>query len=153
MPLQVEHIVPRSRGGSHRITNLTLACEKCNQKKGNRIAQEFGFPHIQAQARHPLKDAAAVNSTRWALYERLKATRLPIETSTGGRTKWNRTQRGLPKTHWLDAAHVGPSTPPPLLWQHVRPLLIRAMGHQNPQMCPTDDRGFPPTSTNKNSPH
>src|SRR6266849_6447576 len=80
MPLQVEHIVPKRRGGSHRTTNLPLACEHCNQQKGNRTAQEFGFPHIQAQAQHPLKDAAAVNSTRWALYERLKTTRLPIET-------------------------------------------------------------------------
>ena len=27
VPLQVEHIVPRARGGSHRVSNLTLACE------------------------------------------------------------------------------------------------------------------------------
>ncbi len=151
MPLQVEHIVPKSRGGSHRTTNLTLACEHCNQQKGNRTAQEFGCSHIQAQAQHPLKDAAAVTNTRWALYERLKTIGLPIETGTGGRTKWNRTQRGLPKTHWLDAANVGPSTPQRLLWQHVRPLLIRAMGHQNRQMCRMDERGFPRTSAKKKS--
>ena len=30
---------------------------------------------------------------------------------SGGRTKFNRTTRGLPKTHWLDAACVGASTP------------------------------------------
>jgi hypothetical protein len=41
-----------------------------------------------------------------ALFERLKATGLAAETGTGGRTKWNCTQRGLPKTHWLDAACV-----------------------------------------------
>lgn len=150
-PLQVEHIVPKMRGGSHRVTNLTLACERCNQKKGNRTAQEFGFPHIQAQAMLPLKDAAALNSIRWALYERLKSTGLPIETSTGGRTKWNRKQRGIPKTHWLDAANVGPSTPRRLLWHHVRPLLIRAMGQQNRQMCQVDKRGFPRTSAKKKS--
>ncbi len=34
MPLQVEHIVPRSRGGSDRVSNLTLACEPCNTAKG-----------------------------------------------------------------------------------------------------------------------
>src|SRR5713101_6098132 len=87
--------VPKSRGGGDRVTNLTLACESCNLKKGNQTAQEFGFPHVQARARQPLKDAAAVNSTRWLLYERLKATGLPIETGTGGRTKWNRKQRGI----------------------------------------------------------
>jgi 5-methylcytosine-specific restriction endonuclease McrA len=151
IPLQVEHIVPKMRGGSNRVTNLTLACEHCNQKKGNRTAQEFGFPHLQAQALQPLKDAAAVNSTRWALYERLKSTGLPIETSTGGRTKWNRKQRGIPKAHWLDAANVGPSTPQRLLWQHVHPLLIRAMGQQSRQMCRMDARGFPRTRAKKQS--
>ena len=150
-PLQVEHIVPKMRGGSQRVTNLTLACENCNQKKDNRTAQEFGFPHLQEQAQHPLKDAAALNSTRWALYERLKSTGLPIETSTGGRTKWNRKRRGIPKTHWLDAANVGPSTPQRLLWQHDHPLLIRAMGHQSRQKCRVDRRGFPRTSAKKRS--
>jgi hypothetical protein len=150
-PLQVEHIVPRMRGGSDRVTNLTLACEYCNQKKGNRTAQEFGFSHLQAQAALPLKDAAAVNSTRWALYERLKITGLTIELGTGGRTKWNRKQRGIPKAHWLDAANVGSSTPQRLHWQHVQPLLIRAMGHQNRQMCRMERWGFPRTSAKKKS--
>ena len=145
VPLQVEHLVPKTRGGSHRVSNLALACERCNQKKGNRTAVEFGFPRLQSRAGLPLKDAAAVNSTRRALYERLKSSGLPIETSTGGRTKWNRMQRGLPKAHWLDAANVGQSTPPHLLWQHVRPLLIRAMGQQSRQMCRMDAQGFPRT--------
>ena len=151
VPLQVEHLVPKTRGGSHRVSNLALACERCNQKKGNRTAVEFGFPRLQSQAELPLKDAAAVNSTRRALYERLKSSGLPIEMSTGGRTKWNRTQRGIPKAHWLDAANVGQSTPPRLLWQHVRPLLIRAMGQQSRQMCRMDAHGFPRTRAKKPS--
>jgi 5-methylcytosine-specific restriction endonuclease McrA len=149
VPLQVEHLVPKSRGGSHRMSNLTLACQRCNQKKGTRTAQEFGFPHLQAQAGLPLRNAAAVNSIRWALYERLKCSGLPIETSTGGRTKWNRKQRDIPKAHWLDAANVGQSTPPQLLWQHVHPLLIRAMGQQSRQMCRMDAHGFPRTRAKK----
>lgn len=143
MPLEVEHLVPRSRGGSDRVTNLTLACESCNRKKGSQTAQEFGFPHIQAQARQPLKDVAAVNSTRWLLYERLKATGLSIETGTGGRTKWNRKQRGMPKTHWLDAVCVGQSTPERIDWQQVIPLLISAKGRQSRQLCNVDALGFP----------
>jgi 5-methylcytosine-specific restriction endonuclease McrA len=98
VPLQVEHLTPRARGGSNRVSNLTLACEPCNVKKGTQTAAEFGFPDLQAQAKQPLHDAAAVNTTRWALYERLKATGLPVETGTGGRTKWNRLVRNLPKT-------------------------------------------------------
>jgi 5-methylcytosine-specific restriction endonuclease McrA len=36
VPLQIEHIHPRAKGGSNSITNLTLSCEKCNTKKGTR---------------------------------------------------------------------------------------------------------------------
>ena len=111
VPIQVEHIIPTARGGSDRVSNLTLACAPCNQKKGAQTAAEFGFPQVQAQAKRPLKDAAAVNATRWALYAQLCATGLPVECGTGGRTKYNRTRLGIPKSHWGDAACVGASTP------------------------------------------
>ncbi len=140
---EVDHIIPRSRGGSDRISNLALSCHECNQEKGDRTAAEYGHPDVQAEAKKPLKDAAAVNSIRWALYERLKQTGLPMEMGTGGRTKWNRTQRQMPKTHWLDAACVGVSTPAHLCWESVRPLLIRATGRQCRQMQNVDEHGFP----------
>ena len=38
---------------------------------------------IQAQAKRPLKDAAAVNSTRWALVNSLKTHGLAFETASG----------------------------------------------------------------------
>jgi len=143
LPLEIEHIVPKSRGGSNRVSNLTLACHDCNGAKGARTAEEFGHPEIQQQAKAPLKDAAAVNATRWALARRLTATGLPVEMGTGGRTKWNRIQRDLPKTHWLDAACVGASTPPTLRINDVIPLLITAQGRHNRQMCRTNAAGFP----------
>ncbi len=145
VPLQVEHITPRARGGSDRISNLALACEPCNTRKGTQTAEAFGHPEIQAQARRPLKDAAAVNQTRWALYGRLIATGLPVEVGTGGRTTFNRTRLGLPKAHWHDAACVGASTPEVLDTRGVRPLFIRAMGHGTRQMCRMNAFGFPRT--------
>ena len=33
VPLQVEHIVPRSKGGTDRVSNLTLACKECNTRR------------------------------------------------------------------------------------------------------------------------
>jgi hypothetical protein len=143
VPLQVEHIIPTARGGSDRVSNLTLACVPCNQKKGTQTAAEFGFPQIQAQAKQPLKAAAVVNATRWALYHQLCATGLPVETGTGGRTKYNRTRLGIPKSHWGDAPCVGASTPDALAAAEVQPLDIRAMGHGTRQMCGTDKCGFP----------
>ena len=143
VPLEVEHLTPKSRGGSDRVSNLTLACTPCNQQKGNQTAAEFGFPHLQTQAKVSLRDAAAVNTTRWALYRQLCKTGLPVEVGTGGRTKYNRTRLNLPKTHWLDAACVGSSTPEALTVSGVRPMCIKATGHATRQMCKTDRHGFP----------
>lgn len=141
--LEVEHIVPKMRGGSNRVSNLTLACVPCNQKKGAQTAAEFGFPQIQAHAKMSLRDAAAVNVTRWALYRGLQATGLPIEIGTGGCTKYNRTRLGFPKSHWGDAACIGTSTPDILHILGVQPLVIKAMGHGTRQMCHTNAYGFP----------
>ncbi len=149
IPLEVEHIVPKSKGGSNRVSNLTLSCRKCNEKKGNQPIEEFLKPKpnllnkILATAKKPLRDAAAVNATRWALFRQLKSTGLPVEVGSGGRTKYNRTRLGLPKTHWLDAACVGASTPGELRTLVSQPLRIKATGHGTRQMCGTNKYGFP----------
>ncbi len=149
IPLQIEHIHPRANGGINRISNLCLACESCNTAKGTLDIAVFlkkkpeVLKRIESQAKKPLKDAAAVNSTRWALYARLKATGLPIECGSGGLTKFNRTTRELPKTHWLDASCVGKSTPNVLIVKDIMPLLITATGHGRRKMCVTDAFGFP----------
>jgi 5-methylcytosine-specific restriction endonuclease McrA len=41
IPLQIEHIHPRAKGGSDRVSNLTLSCERCNLKKGTKSVDEF----------------------------------------------------------------------------------------------------------------
>ncbi|TMC25431.1 MAG: HNH endonuclease [Chloroflexi bacterium] len=149
LPLQIEHIQCRAKGGSDRIANLCLACEPCNLKKGTLDIQVFLakkpdlLKRILVQAKAPLKDAAAVNSTRWALYERLQAVGLPVECGSGGRTKFNRASRGLEKTHWHDAACVGASTPEILHLQGIVPLLITAQGYGCRQMCNVNEIGFP----------
>jgi len=148
VPLEVEHIQPRSKGGSDRLSNLTLACHSCNQAKGNgEDIRDFlsGLPdllgRILKQTQSPLRDAAAVNSTRWALFKALKATGLPVTTGTGGQTKFNRLRLNLPKAHWLDAACVGQVESLDVLTS--KPLLIRAKRHGTRQMCGTDKYRFP----------
>ncbi|MGK7927172.1 MAG: RNA-guided endonuclease IscB [Spirulina sp.] len=149
VPLEVEHIKPKSKGGSDRVSNLTLACRPCNQAKGNQEIEQFLsakpdiLKRILKQAKAPLRDATAVNSTRWKLYEELKRTGLSVEVGTGGLTKFNRTRQNLSKTHWLDAACVGKSTPEQLIIEVKSPLLITAKGHGTRQMCRTDKYGFP----------
>jgi 5-methylcytosine-specific restriction endonuclease McrA len=151
VPLQIEHIQPRAKGGTDRLCNLCLSCEKCNLAKGTQDIAVFLkkkpdlLTRILAQARAPLKDATAVNATRWALYERLKATGLPVECGSGGLTKFNRSLRDLPKEHWLDAVCIGKSTPEKLGILGVVPLLIASEGHGRRQMCLMDILGFPRT--------
>jgi len=143
VPLEIEHIVPRSRGGSSRVSNLTLSCRPCNERKGNQTAVEFGFPQMQERAQTSLRDAAAVNSTRWAIYRQLLETGLPVEAGTGGRTKYNRTRLDLPKAHWTDAACVGESGAQVYVPPALTPLNMQATGHGRRQRCGTDRYGFP----------
>ncbi|MDF5722790.1 MAG: RNA-guided endonuclease IscB, partial [Rhizonema sp. PD37] len=149
VPLQIEHIHPKVRGGSDRASNLTLSCEKCNIEKGVKDIKDFlkkdtqRLNSILAQAKKPLADAAAVNATRFKLLEVLKATGLPVETGSGGLTKFNRTKLELPKTHYFDAASIGLSTPTRLKIKGIKPLIIKATGHGNRQMSVTDKFGFP----------
>ncbi len=146
VPLEVEHIRPRSRGGSDRVSNLTLACHACNQTKGNRDVREFvtdpaRLARILKHAKAPLRDAAAVNTTRWALYQRLQETRLPVEVASGGRTKFNRSRQDIPKTHALDAANVGELST--LHAWRVPTLVIRATGRGAYQRTRLTRHGFP----------
>ncbi|OZH52915.1 HNH endonuclease [Hydrocoleum sp. CS-953] len=147
VPLEVEHIQPKSKGGSNRISNLTLACRPCNEAKGNQDIQDFllGKPNlarrILSQAKAPLKDAAAINATRWKLFETLKAKGLPITTGSGARTKYNRCRLDLPKEHWIDAACVGEVEQLTILT--TQPLVVTAMGHGCRKMVQMDKYGFP----------
>ena len=143
----VEHIVPRSRGGSDRIDNLAWACYECNQKRGNQSLDEFVGPEkaakIKRQVKAPLKDAAAVNATRNVIAAELDAMGLPVEWGSGGRTAWNRHENGYPKAHWIDAACVGQSGLGVVLDPQMQVLRIKAMGRGSRQMCKMDRFGFP----------
>jgi 5-methylcytosine-specific restriction endonuclease McrA len=148
VPLQIEHIHPRAKGGSHRVSNLTLACQPCNQKKGSKSIEFFLkakpelLKKIKAQAKAPLKDAAAVNASRWALVNRLREW-LPVSTGSGGRTKFNRTQQGYPKDHWIDATCVGVSGEQVTIREGMKPLTITAKWRGKHQVVRTDKYGFP----------
>jgi 5-methylcytosine-specific restriction endonuclease McrA len=158
IPLQIEHIVPRAKLGTHRISNLCLACERCNTAKGTKDLKDFLkkkpdlLKKILAQAKAPLKDAAAVNAARWELFRRLEMLGLPIECGSGGLTKYNRSRRELSKTHWLDAACVGKSTPLQIKATGVVPLAITAYGHGSRQMCLMNKYGFPRTDPKEKHP-
>lgn len=145
-PLQIEHLTARARNGSNRIGNLGLACGECNQDKGSLDVREYvkdpkRLARILATASRPLKDAAAVNATRWALANALRATGLPLELASGARTKFNRVTHSIPKTHALDAVCVGRVN---ALSNWQRPsLTITATGRGSYQRTRLTRYGFP----------
>ena len=152
-PLQIEHIDPKANGGSNRISNLTLACRPCNQEKGRQPLADFfasskrlknhqaRLDRILKQCKKPLRDASAVNSTRWALYQTLRKTDLKVEVGTGGRTKFNRRRLNIPKTHALDAACVGEVEI--VEGWNVPTLAIKATGRGSYQRTRLTRYGFP----------
>jgi 5-methylcytosine-specific restriction endonuclease McrA len=48
--LTLDHILPRSRGGTNAPWNIVTACVGCNQRKGNRTPEEARMPLLTAQA-------------------------------------------------------------------------------------------------------
>lgn len=41
-PLEVDHVMPRSRGGLDTETNLVCACITCNRSKSDKTPEEWG---------------------------------------------------------------------------------------------------------------
>jgi hypothetical protein len=147
VPLEIDHVVPKAKGGSDRVSNLTLARAECNRKKGSRdlktfLAMKPGLAEeIPRRASAPFRDAAAVNPTRWEIFSRLKDTGLPVSTSSGGLTKYNRSRFGIPKSHAPDAARVG--RPGGVRDRKLPTLIAACCGRGQYQRTKQDRHGFP----------
>ena len=111
---EVEHMLPKSRGGSNRIDNLTLSCHDCNQKKDTLTAEEFIKQTLPAKKavtklkqlpneKRLFKYMAHMNATRWALYNAIDKKYPNVKMTYGYITKYNRIQAGLQKAHHIDA--------------------------------------------------
>lgn len=147
VPLEVEHIHPKSKGGSDRVSNLALACHPCNQAKGNQSVAEFlsdksKLEKVLNQAKQPLKDVAAVNTTRFAIVRMASCLCDSVKCWTGSRTKFNRCQQGLKKSHSIDAACVGESGASIKL-RTYQPLIVVCIGHGTRQSRRVNASGFP----------
>ncbi len=147
LPLNIDHIHPRSRGGSDRLSNLTLACIPCNEGKSNRPVEDFlaQRPELLARmlgpAKAPLRDAAAMNATRHALAGALEGEHRDVRSSSGGRTKWNRRRTAMPKSHTLDALCVGVMAA--VLRYPSTVLAVTATGRGTYRRTSPDRYGFP----------
>jgi hypothetical protein len=140
-PFELDHIHPRSRGGSDRVSNLALSCHGCNEAKGAKTAAEWGHASVSLQAKTPLRDAAAMNATRYALVDALARLGVPVGTWSGGRTRWNRDRFGVEKDHCLDAWCIGRLAGVKRFASRI--LLIGAQGRGSYSRTNVDASGFP----------
>lgn len=133
---EVEHMLPKSRGGSNRIDNLTLSCHDCNEKKGTLTAEEFIRQTLPAKKtatklkqltneKRLFKYMAHMNVTRWTLYNAIKEKYSNVEMTYGYITKYNRIQAGLPKTHHIDAKCITGFSTVPAMNQTVVKVKMR----------------------------
>ena len=138
---EVEHMLPKSRGGSNRIDNLTLSCHNCNQKKDTLTAEEFikqTLPAKKAAAKlkqlpnekHLFKYMTHMNATRWALYSAINKKYSNVEMTYGYITKYNRIKAGLPKAHHIDAKCITGFATVPSMKQTVVKVKMRRHNRQ-----------------------
>lgn len=146
---EIDHIVPRAKGGTNSIYNLAASCRACNEKKSNLTLKAFGklmnkdFSHLEPK-KLP-KDAAIVQTARNYMVREI--TKLVSNTTLhdAWMTKYNRDELGLPKEHYYDALSVG-EIPTKFNFLTDKVLQISAKGRGSRQMCRMDRYGFPRTS-------
>ena len=104
--LHAHHIQFRSNGGSNAMNNLATVCEKChtpaNHKPGGKLYD--WKPKLPS-----FKGATYMTAVRWMLYEQVKAL-FPdkqVQITYGAKTKRNRLNLNLEKSHINDAYVMG----------------------------------------------
>ena len=145
---ELDHIIPKSLGGTDRVSNLLVACRECNAAKGNRLVSEFltdrparlaAIRRIQGSS---LAGAAHLNIIIPELLRRIEKTGLSVSRHDSYTTSFTRRRLGLAKTHAHDALSLGSPDQLALLPHHT--LVIQATGHGDRQMLrPPDRHGNP----------
>lgn len=62
--LTLDHVIPKSRGGTHTWDNVVIACTHCNSRKGDRTPEEAGMP-LRVKPRAPIHPAVAFAEQFW----------------------------------------------------------------------------------------
>ena len=108
---EIDHVIPRAKGGTNSTYNLVASCRSCNKKKSNLSLKDFGktmkkdYSHLEPK-KLP-KDAAIVQSAREYTVSKIKDIIPNTVSYVSWMTKYNRDELGLSKEHYYDALSVG----------------------------------------------
>ena len=128
--LQVEHIHPQSKGGTDKVSNLTISCRVCNEAKGSLTLDQWSrvlhsspseisekrlksIPTTKKQSKlkKGFQYSALTQSYKNYLLSELRKDFVKdigeacvlLEVTFGAKTKYHRNQLGLPKSQINDA--------------------------------------------------
>ena len=145
---ELDHIVPKSLGGTDRVSNLVVCCRECNANKANRLVSEFlannpaRLAVIRRIQQSSLAGAAHLNIILPELLRRLRDTGLSVSAHDAYTTSWTRRRLGVSKTHANDALCLG--SPESVAFLPNQTLVAQATGHGDRQMLrPPDRHGNP----------
>ena len=145
---EIDHVIPRAKGGTNSVYNLVASCRACNQMKSNLSLKEFGKKinknFSKLEPKKLPKDAAIVQAARNYMVK--EVTKLVFNTTLhdAWMTKYNRDELGLPKEHYYDALSVG-EVPNKFDFLTDKVFQISAKGRGSRQMCLMNKYGFPRT--------
>lgn len=63
--LTLDHVLPKSRGGSHSWDNVVTACMSCNSRKGDRTPMEAGMS-LKSKLKAPIHPAISFAEQFWS---------------------------------------------------------------------------------------
>ena len=145
---EIDHVIPRSSGGTDSIHNLIASCRACNQIKSNLTLKAFGKlvgkDFSKLEPKKLPKDASIVQIAKNYTIKKIKDIIPNTISYAAWMTKYNRNELGLPKEHYYDALSVGNIQDYKFLTDKI--LQISAKGRGSRQMCRMDKYGFPRTS-------
>jgi 5-methylcytosine-specific restriction endonuclease McrA len=62
--LTIDHVIPRSKGGTHTWDNVAIACETCNHKKGDKYLNETAMV-LKTKPKAPMHPTVAFAEQFW----------------------------------------------------------------------------------------
>lgn len=139
--LEIEHIIPKAKGGRNNWPNLTLACKDCNNLKGDKTPAEANMTLLYKPQAFYLsrvfKHALSFQQGKNYLANSISSLGIPCSFTYGQFTSWQRKRFGIDKTSCNDSVLIAAT----VYDSELKPRLpITKVRHFNIKPMPTKRR-------------